>query len=134
MLATPAQDDFNLPCTRHERSHFIVSENRQNRQYVSIPDDWSLPKFHLATQVQTTTVICNTTRIQTGEIVGLEYLKPDSYQVRWQGIKAGWSYIVKVDPDDPWYREEQTLYVEESNISLPDNSRLIHQYTHPCIQ
>ena len=134
MLATPAQDDFNLPCISHERSHFIVSENSQNRQYVSIPDDWSLPKFHLATLVQTTTVICNTTRIQTGEIVGLEYLKPDSYQVRWQGIKAGWSYIIKVDPDDPWYREEQTLYVEESNISLPDSDRLIHQYTHPCIQ
>ncbi len=134
MLATPAQDDFNLPCSTHERSHFIVSENSQNRQYVSIPDDWSLPKFSLATLVQTTTVICNTTRIQTGEIVGLEYLKPDSYQVRWQGIKAGWSYIIKVDPDDPWYREEQTLYVEESNIRLPDSDRLIHQYTHPCIQ
>jgi hypothetical protein len=28
-----------------------------------------------------------------------------------------WSYIIKVDPDDPWYREEQTLYVDESNIS-----------------
>ena len=111
-----------------------MSENSQNRQYVSIPDDWSLPKFHLATLVQTTTIICNTTRIQTGEIVGLEYLKPDSYQVRWQGIKPGWSYIIKVDPDDPWYREEQTLYVEESNISLPDSDRLIHQYTHPCIQ
>jgi hypothetical protein len=93
-----------------------VSENRQNRQCVSIPADWSLPKFPLSTQVQTTTVICNTTRIQTGEIVGLEYTKPDSYQARLQGIKAGWSYIIKVDPDDPWYREEQTLYVEESNI------------------
>jgi hypothetical protein len=94
-----------------------VSENRQNRQCVSIPADWSLPKFSLATQVQTTTVICNTTRIQTGEIVGLEYLKPDSYQVRWQGIKPGWSYIIKVGPLDPRYRESQTLYVDESNIS-----------------
>jgi hypothetical protein len=47
----------------------------------------------------------------------MEYLKPDSYQVRWLRLKPGWSYIVKVDPDDPRYREEQTLYVEESNIS-----------------
>ncbi len=117
VVRTPAQDDFNLPCKPHERSHIIVSENRQNRQCVSIPADWSLPKFHLATQVQTTTVICNTTRIQTGEIVGIEYLKPDSNQVRWLRLKPGWSYIIKVDPDDPRYREEQTLYVEESNIS-----------------
>jgi len=82
-----------------------VSENRQNRQCVSIPADWSLPKFSLAT------------RIQTGEIVGLEYLKPDSDQVRWLRLKPGWSYIIKVDPLDPRYRESQTLYVDESNIS-----------------
>ena len=94
-----------------------MSENRQNRQCVSIPADWSLPKFSLATRIQTTTVICNTTRIQTGEIVGIEYLKPDSDQVRWLRLKPGWSYIIKVDPDDPRYRESQTLYVEESNIS-----------------
>ena len=94
-----------------------MSENRQNRQCVSIPADWSLPKFSLATRIQTTTVICNTTRIQTGEIVGMEYIKPDSDQVRWLRLKPGWSYIIKVDPLDPRYRESQTLYIDESNIS-----------------
>ncbi|HEY9903529.1 MAG TPA: hypothetical protein V6D43_14085, partial [Candidatus Sericytochromatia bacterium] len=100
----------------HERSHFIVSENSQKRQHVSIPAEWGLPKFSLSTKIKTTTVIWNTTHIQTGEIVGIEYLKPNSYRVKQQGLKPGWSYTVEIDPDD-LYQDEQTLNIYESEIS-----------------
>lgn len=94
-----------------------MSENRENRHYVSIPAAWSLPKFALATKIQTSTVTF-AKKIRTGEITGIEYLSPESQQVQ-QGIKPGWIYTVKIDKRllDPWYRNEQTLCIYESEIS-----------------
>ncbi|MEW5860672.1 MAG: hypothetical protein AB1861_25405 [Cyanobacteriota bacterium] len=46
----------------------MVSKNRHNDHFVSLPADWSLPKIHLAQLLQATTVLPDTTRIQTGEI------------------------------------------------------------------
>jgi hypothetical protein len=93
-----------------------VSENRENRQYVSIPAAWGLPKFALSSRIKATTVTFGK-KIKTGEIIGIEYLSPESPQVQ-QGIKAGWSYIIKIDidPEEPWYRNEQTLCIYESDI------------------
>lgn len=94
-----------------------MPENRENRHSVSIPAAWGLPKLALSTKVQTSTVTF-AKKIQTGEIIGIEYLSPDSLQVK-QGIKAGWSYIIKIDidPEDAWYRNEETLCIYESEIS-----------------
>jgi len=95
----------------------MVSENRENRHSVSIPAEWGLPKFALATRIQTTTVTFGN-KLKTGEIIGIEYLSPDSPQVH-QGIQAGWSYIIRIDTDqeDPWYRQSQTLCIYEAEIS-----------------
>ena len=94
-----------------------MTENSQNHHSVSIPAEWGLPKFALATRIQTTTVSFGK-KIKTGEIIGIEYLSPDSPQVQ-QGSQAGWSYIIKIDlePDDPWHNIEQTLCIYEAEIS-----------------
>jgi hypothetical protein len=95
----------------------MVSENRENRHCVSIPADWSLPKFALASRIQTTPISFGR-KIKTGEIIGIEYISPESPQVQ-QGIRAGWSYIIKIDiePEDPWHNIEQTLCINEAEIS-----------------
>ena len=95
----------------------MVSENSENRQYVSIPADWGLPKFALSTKVQTSTVSF-AKKLKTGEIIGIEYISPDSLQVQ-QGSKPGWSYIIKIDldPEDSPYPIEQTLCIYETEIS-----------------
>ena len=94
-----------------------MPENTQNHHCVSIPAEWSLPKFALATRIQTTTVSF-ANKIKTGEIIGIEYLSPNSPQVQ-QGHRPGWSYIIKIDlePDDPWHHIEQTLCIYEAEIS-----------------
>jgi hypothetical protein len=46
----------------------MVSKNRYNNHLVSLPADWSLPKIHLEQRVPATTVLPDTTQVQTGEI------------------------------------------------------------------
>ena len=95
----------------------MMPENTQNHHSVSIPSEWSLPKFALATRIHTTTISYGK-KIKTGEIIGIEYLSPDSPQVQ-QGIQAGWSYIIRIDtdPEDPWYHQAHTLSIYEAEIS-----------------
>ena len=45
----------------------MVSKNRPNPYYISIPADWGKPEFHLAKLEKITTVLPNTTRSKTGE-------------------------------------------------------------------
>jgi hypothetical protein len=96
-----------------------VPENTQNHHSVSIPAEWSLPKFALASRIQTRPISFGR-KIKTGEIIGIEYISPDSPQTQ-QGIKSGWSYIIKIDtdPEDPWHHIEQTLCIHEAEISQP---------------
>ncbi len=95
----------------------MVSKNHQNDHNISIPADWSFPKFHLATRVQTTTVLPDTTRTQTGRISAIQHIKPDSFWVTQHGLKPGWHYYIEVDTDDPCYFTSPVLCVEESEIS-----------------
>ena len=46
----------------------MVSKNRHNHHFVSLPADWSLPKIHLTQSLQAKTVLPDTTHTQTGEI------------------------------------------------------------------
>ena len=94
-----------------------MPENTQNHHCVSIPAEWSLPKFAIASRIQTAPISFGR-KIKTGEIIGIEYLSPDSPQIH-QGIRPGWSYIIKIDTDleDPWHHIEQTLCIHETDIS-----------------
>jgi hypothetical protein len=94
----------------------MVSKNHPNNYSISIPADWSLPKFHLGQHIQATTVLPNATRIQTGEISGIEYIRPDSVWVAQHGLKPGWYYSIAVDANDPWYSLAPHVCVEESDI------------------
>lgn len=76
----------------------MVSKNRQNHYSISIPADWGLPKFHLGQRIQTLTLLPNTTRIQTGEISGIEYIKSDSVWVTQHGMKPGSYYTNFINP------------------------------------
>ena len=111
-----------------------MSENRSNHHWVRIPDDWGYPKFLLAQQVQAKTVLSDATRIQTGKISGIEYIKPDSFWVTQNELKPGWYYHIEVDVEDPWYFSSPVLCVQESDISFPDSSFLIHQLHTPAFQ
>ncbi len=94
-----------------------MSKKRRNRQYVSIPADWDLPKFPLAKRVQARTVLPDATQIRIGEISGIEYIKADTLWATQQGIKPGWYYSITVDTDDPWYAHDPIICVEESEIN-----------------
>jgi hypothetical protein len=54
-----------------------VSKNRLNYHHVSIPADWSLPKFALAQRVQTSNPLSDTPYLQTGKILGIQYFNTD---------------------------------------------------------
>ncbi len=96
----------------------MVSKNHQNHYGISIPADWANPKFHNGQHIQATTLLPDTTRIQTGEISDIEYIKPDSVWVIQHRLKPGWYYSIEVDTNDPWYALAPHVCVEESNISL----------------
>jgi hypothetical protein len=109
-----------------------VSKNRSNHHWVRIPADWGYPKFPLDKRVQAKTVLPDATRIQTGKISGIEYIKADSLWVTLHGVKPGWYYSIEVDADDPWCAIDPVLCVEESDICLPDSSSLIHRLHTPA--
>jgi hypothetical protein len=94
-----------------------VSENRQNRQCVSIPADWSLPKFALAQRVQTSNPLSDTPYLQTGKILGIQYLNTDCFWVTHYAQRTGWHYAIHLDGDDPLYRFNPVISVSELNIS-----------------
>jgi hypothetical protein len=94
----------------------MVSKIHPNTHYVSIPADWDLPKFHLGQRVRAKTVLPDTTRIQTGEISGLEYIKSDRPWVARNDIQPGWYYSIELDRDDPLYGIDPVLCLNESDI------------------
>jgi hypothetical protein len=96
----------------------MVSKNHQNHYGISIPADWANPKFNLGQHIQALTILPDTTRIQTGEISGIEDIRPDSVWVAQHSMKPGWYYSIEVDANDPWYSLAPHVCVEESDISL----------------
>jgi hypothetical protein len=94
-----------------------VSKNRSNHHWTRLPADWGYPKFPLAQLVQAKTVLPDATRIQTGRISAIQYIKPDSFWVTQHGLKPGWHYYIEVDAEDPWYFSSPVLCIEESEIS-----------------
>ena len=97
-----------------------MSNNPQNPYSVSIPADWTLPKFNLNQPVQVRTLRPDATRIQSGTIVGIEYLSSRCYWVTNYGLKTGWYYSIEVETNDPWYFMDPFLHVAESDISDRD--------------
>ena len=95
----------------------MVSKNSQNHQYISIPADWGLPKFHLDQRIETLTVFPDTILIQTGKISGIEYIKADSLWVTQDRVKPGWYYSIELDADDPCYSASPVISLNESDIS-----------------
>ncbi len=94
-----------------------MSKNHQNHYGISIPADWANPKFHLGLHIQATTLLPDTTRIQTGEISGIEYIKADSLWVTQDKVKPGWYYSIELDLDDPSYCTSPVISLNESDIS-----------------
>lgn len=94
-----------------------MSKNRSKHHHVSIPADWSLPKFALAQRVQTSNPLSNTPYLQTGKILGIQYLNTDCFWVTQYAQRKGWHYAVEVDGDDPLYRFNPVISVSELNIN-----------------
>ena len=94
-----------------------MSKNRSNDHSVSIPADWSLPKFALAQRVQTSNPLSDTAYLQTGKIIGIQYFNTNCFWVTHYGQRTGWHYAIHLDADDPLYRFNPVISVSELNIN-----------------
>jgi len=96
----------------------MMSKNCPNHHSVSVPNNWNLPNFSLGQRVRFNNKLPQTSLIQTGIIVGMEYFDPENFPVVEDNQQTGWYYYIQVDAEDCWRTVEPVVCAEESDIEV----------------